>query len=451
MKKITLLFILVGLFIKINAQNNIIPNGNFESGSSSICIIGDGNADDFDDNVSNWKVADHNIDKKEGAPDWIKFSVCQYNNYCEYFAGLIVNSDKFVAIKADIHQCKAKATGGYKIKRTHEAIVVGLDGGAAFTAYQYYTIRYKIIPINARNIDAGGDPLHTTCVDLKENCHLRVFLTKKGTSNWNDSYGNIQQEVVNANYVIDSGPNPICNWVVVERTFVVNYSGMKNLVLFAESGGFIIDDVEIFPKCDDDYLIQNKNYYFPLYAPDTQDGNHFSEQSMNYINAGFNVGLSSVGTGDVVVGSGSAIVYTAQNRISLQPGFKVENGGYFHAIIDYCPNSHRASNDIDTTNILNTINETNVLFLTEQQTRSDITIAPNPSNGTFNIMLSQSYEHSNIKEAKIFNVLGEIVLEKENIFSNEFNVDISQQPKGVYYIRIVSTIDDVQIKKIVTQ
>lgn len=454
MKTYIFIPILLSFFIKLHAQNNIIPNGTFESCSSpGVCIVG---STDINSNISNWYLAKHNIDKEEGFPDWMRNSWCDYNNYCNELTGLVVNSPSYIAIKADVFKCKQKTfSSGYTIKRTHEAVGVSLLGGAAFTAYAYYTMRYKLIPIKAVNIfdiPTNDDPDHATCKNLLTNCHLRVFLTKKSGGDWNDASGNVKQEVINANYVTSSGSDPVCNWIVVERTFVVDYSGMKNLILYAESGGFIIDDVEIFPKCDDNYLIQNKNYYFPLYAPNTQYGNHFSEQSMDYIHAGFNVGSSSTGTGNVLVGDGAAIVYTAQNKITLSPGFKAETGSYFHALIDYCPNNDRAMYNMDTISSIEDTEEMDVLFLTETKELSNtISIIPNPNIGTFKISISNSKETITILSAKVYDILGKIVWEKENVLSNELNIDISSQPQGIYYCRVDTGIGNVETKKIIKQ
>lgn len=438
------------LSIKINAQNNIIPNGNFESSNSSVCIKGVGNGTDFDDDIANWKMAEHSNDAGEGWPDWLIFSDCQYAQHCNYFGGLLVNSNAFVAIKADIRKCKKKSLfSGFKLKRTHEAIAVGLLDGATFTAHQYYTIRYKLIPIKAENLDKGEDRNHPVCLNLQTDCQLRVFLTKKGYNNWNDNNGNIKQELYSANYAANSGENVYCNWIAVERTFVVDYSGMKNLILYTESGGFIIDDVEIFQKCAGDYLIQNKSYNFPLYAPDSQNGNHFSEQSSDYINAGYNVGATNTDVGNVVVKSGTAIVYTAANKITLKPGFKVENGSYFHALIDDCPNADRSRNYIDTTERMNNLDAlmpSDTVFANK-----GISIVPNPNNGVFKITITKNGIPIGVEEIKVFNMIGEVIWETRASSNNVFTIDIGGYSQGIYYIRTVNEQSEIEMKKIIKQ
>ncbi len=438
------------LSIKIIAQNNIIPNGNFENSNSSVCIKGVGNGTNFDDNIANWKMAEHSNDAGEGWPDWLLFSDCQYAQHCNYLGGLLVNSNAFVAIKADIHKCKKKTLfSGFKLKRTHEAIGVGLLDDASFTAFQYYTIRYKLIPIKAEYLDKGGNPDHPVCINLQTDCQLRVFLSKKGHTNWNDTYNNVKQELYSANYATNSGENVYCNWIAVERTFVVDYSGMKNLILYAESGGFIIDDVEIFQKCESDYLIQNKNYDFQLYAPNSQNGNHISEQSGDYINAGYNVGATNTDVGNVVVKDGAAVVFTAANKISLKPGFKAENGSYFHAKIAYCPNAERSMHNIDTSE---TVNDTDALMLTNKQVPNrSVFISPNPNTGIFQITVSMNDKHKRIQQITIFDIRGTKVWEKLNASNQLFEVDISSQAKGVYYVKVIDESGASQSGKIIYQ
>jgi len=195
MKKNLSLVLLFSLCYQLKSQNNIIPNGNFEFSSPPVCVS---SIISFNTNVSNWKVAEHSNGEGVGTPEWLNFLTCSYNAYCDGI-GVFVNSNRFIAIKADIRKCK-KIGSGFNIKRFHEAVVVGLDGGASFTQYAYYTIRYKIIPIRASLIE--GDEFESTCVSLQTDCHLRVFLSKKGTKHWNDVGGNAQQEVVNANTTI---------------------------------------------------------------------------------------------------------------------------------------------------------------------------------------------------------------------------------------------------------
>lgn len=64
---------------------------------------------------------------------------------------------------------------------------------------------------------------------------------------------------------------------------------------------------------------------------------------------------------------------------------------------------------------------------------SSLSLYPNPSNGKFSI--SQSNIETPITEITITNILSEIVRQYKPSDVNLFNIDISDQPKGIYFIK----------------
>lgn len=62
-----------------------------------------------------------------------------------------------------------------------------------------------------------------------------------------------------------------------------------------------------------------------------------------------------------------------------------------------------------------------------------IHIFPNPANGETNILLANSLNNVNIK---LINITGQIITEQRNLNGNNFNINLSEQPKGVYFIEI---------------
>jgi len=79
----------------------------------------------------------------------------------------------------------------------------------------------------------------------------------------------------------------------------------------------------------------------------------------------------------------------------------------------------------------------------------DISVYPNPSNGLFTLSVS-STQQDNIS-IDVINVLGEIVMQAQKQVQsgpNGFELNLSQQAKGVYFIRISSSNESV-IKKVI--
>lgn len=76
---------------------------------------------------------------------------------------------------------------------------------------------------------------------------------------------------------------------------------------------------------------------------------------------------------------------------------------------------------------------------------SEYKIYPNPNNGTFNIELT-NFENSTFQ---IYSISGQLILQK-SITQNTTQVDLSDHPKGMYFIK-VETGNETIIKKIIYQ
>lgn len=68
-----------------------------------------------------------------------------------------------------------------------------------------------------------------------------------------------------------------------------------------------------------------------------------------------------------------------------------------------------------------------------ETTHSELYVYPNPSNGIFNINLINNSD--NVATIEVFNALGDIVL-SNSINSNRIKVDIQNQQKGIYLIKV---------------
>jgi Secretion system C-terminal sorting domain len=69
-----------------------------------------------------------------------------------------------------------------------------------------------------------------------------------------------------------------------------------------------------------------------------------------------------------------------------------------------------------------------------------VKLFPNPNNGQFTIQVSglSNYPDGNLESVEVYNMLGEQVYCKFNLQNSECNIDLSSQPAGVYFYRIIS-------------
>lgn len=80
---------------------------------------------------------------------------------------------------------------------------------------------------------------------------------------------------------------------------------------------------------------------------------------------------------------------------------------------------------------------------TEIPNAEEIIIYPNPVKSTFHIKTNNQY----IKNIGLFNAAGQLVKQFSNTNSNEEAIDISEQPAGIYMLRIL-TYNNLILKKI---
>ncbi len=76
-----------------------------------------------------------------------------------------------------------------------------------------------------------------------------------------------------------------------------------------------------------------------------------------------------------------------------------------------------------------------------------IPISPNPTNGSFTIsFISIGATH----DVEVADVLGKIVYRKTEISDPTLVIDLSDQPKGVYFVKCIEG-DQVSIQRVVLQ
>ena len=65
-------------------------------------------------------------------------------------------------------------------------------------------------------------------------------------------------------------------------------------------------------------------------------------------------------------------------------------------------------------------------------TKPEISISPNPSNGKFSITLPEDFKESNVE---ILNIAGKIIYQKSVQNTNTLNIDLNVPP-GLYFIKV---------------
>ncbi len=293
----TLIFNLV-LFCA-NGQSNLIPNGNFESGSysSTVCSA---NGKQLNDVINNWKVTTKGANYSDPITKWIKLDECGYNAsivplLCITSIGNYYNvapSNKVILLSWT-HEGQVQ---GNCIKIGKDDIGVSLENNNKFINNKKYIIRYKVLPKVSQDVTIGN------CSSNKIESHLRIFLSKNGPLNWKKN-NNILQELTMAGFnKVNIYPNnnfTPCDWIIVEKIFVPAGNEYSALILFMEKGAVYIDDVEVFEECESNYMVQNKTYYSGSYPanPPYVTGGTFKEQSGFNLTAGSSIGKPNTPNG----------------------------------------------------------------------------------------------------------------------------------------------------------
>ena len=88
------------------------------------------------------------------------------------------------------------------------------------------------------------------------------------------------------------------------------------------------------------------------------------------------------------------------------------------------------------TEVVRTVNVVDTELSLNNTINSTISIYPNPSKGMFTIDFSVNPE--DIESVKVFSLSGAIYLEDRNVVNKEYNVDLSNQSKGIYFVSIIT-------------
>lgn len=311
MKKL-IFFLISHISINVYSQSgNLIPNSSFEVGQDGKIpgcweyYSGDVNHNcKFNEDIYLWNIAKLNpgcwcdgIFASCPSPDWEDIT-CDDNvgNYA-----INPPSQRLVRI------------GGLN----DEGIRVGLigDDGNTYTLKKNktYTLRVKLCMYGNNGINK-----------------LRIHTAKYG-EHWNqDGSGNVKQS--------DIGYIEMSDALYASKTFYSfqimlkpvdedKDNEMGNIIFITELGDFLIDDVELYERsCEESLFIENTAYVIKE-AP---------FEASPFIVAGYEIGNPPYGSGNVIVKNGADVTYKAEQEIILEPGFEVEYGGEFLALIAPC-------------------------------------------------------------------------------------------------------------------
>jgi hypothetical protein len=164
-------------------------------------------------------------------------------------------------------------------------------------------------------------------------------------------------------------------------------------------------------------------------------------ESDGVIEAGYNV-TSSVPVGNYVVATNANVTFTSADEVTLKDGFTAQAGSEFLASIAnvtvpdcvHPPHGLRLDNSANTrTN--NNSDELNLILF------------PNPTSGNFDIQVMNGNRNS-LRKVYLTDMFGRQIMYEEKVKRSRFEIDLTNQPKGIYFVKIVEG-DRIGVKKII--
>ncbi|MBI4946468.1 MAG: T9SS type A sorting domain-containing protein [Bacteroidetes bacterium] len=163
---------------------------------------------------------------------------------------------------------------------------------------------------------------------------------------------------------------------------------------------------------------------------------------------------SSFKVGDISGSDNSKVTFTAGKKIVITPGANgsvAYSGSSFHAYIDpsigcddhtYFRKAQQHSSVPDAPIALNEP--------AKPKTTSTLNadISPNPNEGRFTLQLKEQ-SNAGASEAFIYNPLGQLIYQS-SIINNQSTIDLSAQPRGIYFVKVQSA-GKIYTEKVVVQ
>lgn len=145
--------------------------------------------------------------------------------------------------------------------------------------------------------------------------------------------------------------------------------------------------------------------------------------------------------------------YRSATAITLTPGFiaTATTGSSFEAFIHGCDAPGNSFRKLNANNSNNAISQYTSIEKKESLTKNNIGIVPNPNNGNFRITVTKNDNAAVVKEIQVYDMMGKVIWENKRPLSNTFDVDISSYSQGVYYVRAVNELGDIEMTKLLKQ
>ncbi|MFZ5553006.1 MAG: 3-coathanger stack domain-containing protein [Bacteroidota bacterium] len=179
--------------------------------------------------------------------------------------------------------------------------------------------------------------------------------------------------------------------------------------------------------------IWETNLFCPINYDLTETAVYSSDQ---YLEAENNI------TSTATVNAPRNVTYRAGNRIHLQPNFRAYNGSKFHAFIHACNHSGNSFR------IAPVDDGEQWTENTEIKTEEGFTLFPNPTSGELNINIDS--EISGMQYSiKAYDLSGKMVFSKNNLLKGKNTFDFSTLENGIYFIEVINSDGERQVKKLV--
>ncbi|MGZ4034601.1 MAG: T9SS type A sorting domain-containing protein, partial [Bacteroidia bacterium] len=175
--------------------------------------------------------------------------------------------------------------------------------------------------------------------------------------------------------------------------------------------------------------------------------------------------LGTPGTDAIKIGKIDAIAakaYGAETRIDHVNAsgfgkiadfkFQLKSSIPSNTVMHFSSAGYSADNSIGTSLVFNTpadsiIINPSALGVDEINNETQISVYPNPSNGSFNLFISEPIKNGSVE---VYNSLGELVL-NEKITNQQNAIDLKDQMNGLYFLKVMSDGKIVGMDKIIKQ